>query len=651
MEDDVVAEADLADPNPDVEDLFQHYDRLYFQGALADAGFVVKWGSPQASRLGFSRSRPPPTCGHAGAASPGASVLVLLFQAAALRAVRLWASRGLRPDGGYNITTRHDFSPEEPHSLKGSLWKCESCGDTLLRATNQGPPSDACCIENVDSAASCGNMLCHWHKVLHLMPAALRTLTALPPVGTCFVTGTSAQLLLTYPLEMSKSEGAIQVYSSSALQVRTTEPNAEDKHLSLVSGSNGKLPGSSSSKKAGKRRRPEVVMETSIVLAESRRKAKEKQGIAAKDDLLSLVSGTSAKSPRTRNQSKLFKAAKQHKSEDVQKPSGLPASPQGKQNWKHGLVATEKSVEGYNDAPSSGSDGSNKAGKRHKRADVQKPSVEPSAPLGTPKLHHALVATEKNKLSSAKGCNDAKSPGRNTSKKAGEQHEPQITITACSQPAYSQERLKQDTVAPEKKELPPAMCCSNEKLMDKRSSKKAHRQHESKNQRKGKLKTKPTREKEYAVMSLMLDYYESDRSSGSTEPLVNKRTERIRRERERERERARARIQTYSRSKKINSAQFVCSRTDASTSSHRIKLSPCKDELMEYWPPAPCSDAAVRTTANQVVATPATGGDHSQPSAPCLDIIPLKPADPPSLTPPDPSTTPDIIDISDDDSP
>jgi hypothetical protein len=60
---DVVAEADLADPNPDVQDLFQHYDRLYFRGALADAGFIVKWGSLQSSRLGLSRSWLPPTCG------------------------------------------------------------------------------------------------------------------------------------------------------------------------------------------------------------------------------------------------------------------------------------------------------------------------------------------------------------------------------------------------------------------------------------------------------------------------------------------------------------------------------------------------------------------------------------------------------------
>jgi hypothetical protein len=61
---DTVEEADLADPNPDVQDLFKHYDRLYFRDALVGAGFVVKWGSPPGSRLGFSRSWLPPTCGR-----------------------------------------------------------------------------------------------------------------------------------------------------------------------------------------------------------------------------------------------------------------------------------------------------------------------------------------------------------------------------------------------------------------------------------------------------------------------------------------------------------------------------------------------------------------------------------------------------------
>uniref|UniRef100_K3ZS78 SprT-like domain-containing protein n=1 Tax=Setaria italica TaxID=4555 RepID=K3ZS78_SETIT len=495
-----------------------------------------------------------------------------------------------KPDGGYNITTRHDFSPEEPHSLlKGTLWKCGSCGDTHFRATNQGPPSDACCIENVK-----------------------------------------------------------------------------------MSGSNGKPQGSSSVKKAGKRRWPEVVPETSVLLAEFPRKSKGKQDlVAAEDDLFSLVSCGAPKS--SRSSKKVVKADMQRKPEDVQKPSGLPASPQGKPNQK-------------------------KVGKQHK-PDDQKPSVLPSTLLGTPKLKHALVTTEKDKPFSAEGCNDTKSLGSTSKKaeeqhepqiaqkacsqtaypqkilkpdlKAGEWHEPQIAQKACSQPAYPQKILKQELAVLEKKEPSPTMGCSNEKLLDRSSSKKAHRQHEpedirkttvlpaapgskpkasgfvaSGNQRKGKCKRKPVREKEYAVMSAYLDYYESDRSSGSTESLVNKRTERRKRERER------ARILTYSRSKKLNpAAPLVYSRTNASVSSHRIEMLPHRDGLIQQsLPPPPCSDNAILTTANQVVVTEATG-DHSEPSAPCLDIVPLQPAEPPGLTPPDQSTAPDIIDISDDDLP
>jgi len=56
-EDDAVAEVDLADPNPDVGDLFHHYDGLYFRGALAAAGFTVQWRSSLSplSRLGVFR--------------------------------------------------------------------------------------------------------------------------------------------------------------------------------------------------------------------------------------------------------------------------------------------------------------------------------------------------------------------------------------------------------------------------------------------------------------------------------------------------------------------------------------------------------------------------------------------------------------------
>ncbi|RLM53138.1 hypothetical protein C2845_PMPSC040775 [Panicum miliaceum] len=614
---DVVAEADLADPNPDVQDLFQHYDRLYFRGALADAGFIVKWGSLQSSSSfgSCTFSKPSntitlsePVLKYLSCTDRKNALLHEMIHAiiyvkrhrkdschgplfrAWMDAINSCSIKDhQRPDGGYNITTRHDFRPEKPHSFKGILWKCESCGDTLLRATNQGPPSDACCIENVNSGggASCGNMLCHWHNHKNDCCGTYeKTELESDALSQKRVPG-GAQLLLTYPLEMSKSKGAIQESSSSALQGNTkaTKPNAEDKHLPLVSGSNGKSQGSSSSKKASKRRRPEVVLETSVLLAESPRKSKGKKHlVAAEDGLLSLVGCSAPKS--TRSSKKVVKADMWHKHDDVQKSSGLPASLEGKPNQK-------------------------KVGKGHKPDDDQKPSGLPSTPLGTPKLKHTLIKTEKDKLSSAEDCNDAKSP-RSTLRKTGEQHKLQIAQKASAPGCKAK---ASGVAAPEK-------------------------------QRKGKCKGKPVKEKEYAVMSAWLDYYESDRSSGSIEPLVNKRTERRRRGRERER----ARILIYSRSKKTNPAPLISSRTDASVSSHRIKMLPHKDESMQQSrPPPPCSDAGVLTTASQtpVVVTQATG-DHSQPSAPCLDIVPLQPTDPPS-SPSDQSTAPDIIDISDDD--
>jgi hypothetical protein len=47
---DGLAVADLTDPTPDVQELFRHYDALYFRGALAAADFAVQWGSSPQSR-------------------------------------------------------------------------------------------------------------------------------------------------------------------------------------------------------------------------------------------------------------------------------------------------------------------------------------------------------------------------------------------------------------------------------------------------------------------------------------------------------------------------------------------------------------------------------------------------------------------------
>ncbi|ONM54900.1 uncharacterized protein [Zea mays] len=626
---DAVAEADLADPNPDVGDLFHHYDSLYFQGALAAAGFTVQWTSslPFARRsfgsCSFSKQQNTiilsesflkyRSCTDRKNALLHYMIHAIIYVKHHKKdsnhgpAFRAWMDAinsccvedHQRPNGGYNITTRHDFIPEEPRSLKGIVWKCRSCGDTLLRFTNQGPPSDACCIENDDINASCGNMLCYWHNHKNDCSGTYEKTMKLEAPSQKKVAG-GAQLLLTLPSEMSN----IQESSSSILQLewstKSTEPNAEDKHLCLGSGSNGKPQGSSSSKKAGKRNSPEMVGETSV----------------------------------------------------------LPAAAQGKPNQNHGLVAMAKqapaSVEGYSDAESPGRHTSKKAGKRHKPDDLQKSSVLPSVPQGTTKPKHALVATENNPLSSAERRNDAKSPKTNTSKKPGDWHELQIAQKACSQPADPHKKLKQDLGAPEKKEVFSLMGPSNEKLLGRSSSKKASRQHDREDiqekntilptapgirpkasafaapekRRKGKCKRKPVEEKEYAVMSAWLNYYESDRSSGSPEPLVNKRTERRRRER--------ARILTYSRSKKNKTEPLASSGTHASVSSHKIEMAP--------------QDHAVVTTGNQVAVAPATvhQAQPSADSAPCLDLVPfLQPADP--LTSPDQSTARDMIVISDDD--
>ncbi|WVZ64914.1 hypothetical protein U9M48_014361 [Paspalum notatum var. saurae] len=714
---DAVEAADLVDPNPDVQDLFKHYDGLYFRGALADAGFSVRWGSPLGSSSfgSCTFSKPHNTitlsepvlkyhsCTDLKNALLHEMIHAIIFVKRDRRdrqhgpLFRAWMDAinscsvkdHQRPDGGYYITTRHDFSPEEPRSFKGVLWKCESCGDTIPRAINMGPPSDACCIENDGISASCGNMLCHWHN--HKNGCCGHYKKTMLDLDAPSQRGNL--LLLTFPSEMSKSKGAIQEASPSALQgnIKATKLNAGDKHLCLASGRNGKPLGSSTSKKANKRRMPEIDHETSVLPIESPLNASGRNGkplgssfskkarkrhmpvidhetsvlpvesplngkedlAAAENDLFSLIGRTAAQS----SSSTPKKAGKRHEPVDVQKPTGLPAAHQGKSNQKSGLVATERqevlSVEAYNDAKPLGNDTSKKAGKQHKPDDFQKTNVVPSASLGMPKLEHVLVTTEKDNLSTAQGRTDAKSPGCDILKKAGERYEPQITQKACSQPAYPQKRLNEGLLAPVKKEHSPLMGCGNENLLDRSFSKKAHRQREhedirktivlpdaprielkapifvaSEKQLKGKRKRKPAREKEYAVVIPWLDYYESDRSSGSTEPLVNKRTERRRRERER------ARILTYSRSKKIDPAPFVNSGKNASIRNHRIKMAPCKDESMQKsGSPSLCLDNIVLSAADKAVVTPATG-DQSQRSDPA---------------PTDLGIAPDIIYISDDD--
>ncbi|TVU09501.1 hypothetical protein EJB05_42977 [Eragrostis curvula] len=799
-EEDAVLEADLEDPNPDVEELFKHYDELYFQGALAAAGFVVKWGSPlQSSSFGSCTfSKPSNTitlsepvlqyrsCTDLKQALLHEMIHAIIYVKHSTKACsnhgpvfRAWMDainkcsiKDLqRPVGGYNITTRHDFEPEEPISFRGVvLWElynlacpitafqCESCGDTLPRAKNQGPPSHACCIEKAAQDATCGNMLCRWHNHKNECGGSYENmgLQSFTPVQKNIPKGT--QLLLTYPSETSKSKGDNEESNSAELlENAKVTINAEDEHLPLNSlmkaakrhrsevvqkaivldaepskevkekqklvatekhkhfspagGNDAKSLGNSTSKetikkhkleddqkpnvlpaealgkpklnqqlvpteghklfslevctdgksleisslqKIGKRRRSEVVGEASVPPDELPKEMKLKQALVASEDhgVFSPGGCNDATSPGNGSSKK---SSKQHKPEDIQKPSTLPDLSQGGPEPNKKLVPTEThtlfSLEGCNDAKTPGNINAKKAGKQHKLEDVQRPSALSAASQGKPKLTQELVATETHKLFSLPSCDNVKSPGSRTSKQADEQHKPKSAQKACSERVYPLRRLKKDPVAQEKNVLIHLTGCSHEKILEKSSPKKARKQFEPEDIQKTtmlpavprrklkessfvasrkqqrKCRRQPARKKEFAVMSEWMNIYESDRSSGSTEPLVNKRT--VRRKKERER------IQIYSRSKKkADSAPMDDPSIDVLDSGIKSRTCSRKDELAQQSRSAfPCSNILDPISADQVV-TEATG----------LDIVLLHPADAPGSVPSDSA----IIDISDD---
>ncbi|GJN34044.1 hypothetical protein PR202_gb22680 [Eleusine coracana subsp. coracana] len=421
---DAVAEADLVDPNPDVQELFRHYDRLYFQGALGAAGFTVKWGSSTVSRM-------PPSV----AISPALHACNLLFFYSCSThgpLFRDWMDAinscsindPQRPVSGYNITTRHDFKPERPFSFKAVLWKCESCGDSLPRATNMGPPSDACCIENVDHDATCGNMLCHWHNHKSECGGSYESmgLQSVMPVQKKVQKGT--QFLLTYPSEESKSKGTIQESYSA-------EQNAEDEHLPLRSYMN-----------AVKRHRSEVVQKAIVTAVEPPKEVKEEQDLVAmeKHEHLSPVGCNDARSLGVGTSKK---TGNQHTREDVQKPNAPPAAHLGKLKLNQQLVPTERhklfSLENCSNRKPLESISLQKTGKRPRSEVVDAEDILPDEP---PKeMKQALIAVEEHELFSPGGYNDATSHGDDPSKKFSMQHRPE-DISTCHTPGKAKTEAK-----------------------------------------------------------------------------------------------------------------------------------------------------------------------------------------------------------------
>ncbi|KAM0839227.1 hypothetical protein ACQ4PT_060451 [Festuca glaucescens] len=751
--------------NPDVWELFRHYDRLYFRGALDDAAFAVEWTSPRMK-----------TCSGFGCCSFGSKTITLYQPMLQYRTkddlknallhlmihAILFVKYGttnvckhgpvfrdwmdainacsiddyLRPKGGYCITTTHDFSPEELQSIQGNLWKCESCGDTLVRATRLGPPSDSCCIENVSQHATCGNMLCYWHN--HKMNCG-GTYVVPAKRGQKMVTKGYAvgckRGFLTETSETSKSQDAVQESDSDEVRENYTVPKPNTKGklllLSQMGGRNAKSPGSSSSRKASKSNTAED-FQKAIVPATPRRKLKLKQEFVASEKH-ELFSGRSC------NNAKSLGSCSSKKAEDFQKEIVSSASPLSNLKRKQTSVASEKhelrSVESFYSAKSSRSDTSRKASRWHKPEDVQKSNVQPAASQKELKLEEDMTLSEKYGVFSPGSYKNTKPPGSSTSRKAsttwhkpegvekssialpsptkklkleqglvdrhedtkplgsstrnkeGKLHKPEGIQKASVQPATAPRKLKQNLVASEKNELSSSVGCSNANVLDNVFSKKAHKQRKPEETRKpivqpaapqsipkqqnitnssaktgkqhspqefqktfaqravsqSKLKQSnhvaperqktrrvaperqqtrsvarerkkrrsvaPGKKKEYACVSVWANIYESECSSGSAEPLVNKRTER----RKRERERA---VQiTYSRSRK---------RSASGMSS--VKAEPAEEEVSSKQakppPQSQCLEFILIGTAHKVVTR-----DQSRRPAPRMNIVVAPPAD------------------------
>ncbi|KAM0829081.1 hypothetical protein ACQ4PT_067099 [Festuca glaucescens] len=450
------------DENPDVWQLFRHYDKLYFRGVLVDAGFSVEWSHPRTKTISsfgscsFGESNTitlyKPILKYRTNADLKNALLHLMihaFLSVKCDAKGIWghgpAFRDwmyalntcsivdrLRPTCGYCITTTHDFSPEKCGSMQGFWWKCESCGVPLLRAKKLGPPSDSCCIENVSQDATCGNMLCNWHN--HKLDCGgTYVVTKSPETPGQQLVPKGRRGFLTEMSEMLRSQGAAQESDSDEVQENWTvaKLKAEGKLLSQVGGRNTRSPGSSSSKKAIKSNMPEDFQKAIVLPATPHRKLKPKQ------EPFSMISCNNAKS---------LDRCSSKKAEDFQKAIVPSASPPSKLKRKQASVASEKheliSLASCNSAKSLRSNTSRKADNWHEPEQVQKSSVQPSASQKKPKLEQDLGVSEKYGVSSPGSYNTTKPPGSSMSRKAGKRHTPEGVEKSSVPVAAPQKKLK-----------------------------------------------------------------------------------------------------------------------------------------------------------------------------------------------------------------
>uniref|UniRef100_A0ACD5Y1V3 Uncharacterized protein n=1 Tax=Avena sativa TaxID=4498 RepID=A0ACD5Y1V3_AVESA len=455
--------------------------------------------------------------------------------------------------------------------------------------------------------------------------------------------------------------------------------------------------GNSTGNKEGRLHKPEGIQKASVIPADPPRKLKQDLVASEKNDISSSVGRSNA------NVLDNISSKNAHKQGDL-------ATPLEKLKLEHDLVDQHGGTK-----PLGGSTG-NKLGKLHKPEGIQKASVLPAAPPR--RLKQDLVASEKNGLSSFVGRRNANVLDSISSKKEHSQREHEETRKPIARPPAPPSILKQQSKTNSstkagKQQIPE---CFQRTFVQPAVSQSKRKQsnHVVLERPKTRSKTSnPARKKEYACVSVWANIYESECSSGSAEPLVNKRTERRKRVRERS-------VQiTYSRSRKrsasgispikaqpaaakeetsfqqgkpptqsqclqfipINSAvtQDPRDQSQPPATSMDIVGVPPADKAKTQTPrghsqlPAQCMDIdippadlvttqthggpSIRSTCTGTAIVPPTDHVMTQPPvhqsrspAPCSIATDLVvPADPPSLTPLNPSTSPDVIDISDDD--
>jgi hypothetical protein len=520
------------------------------------------------------------------------------------------------------------------------------------------------------------------------------------------------------PLGSCSTKKAEEFSPSKLKRKHTSVASKKHEFISVGSCNNAKSSRSNTSSKADKWQEPEHVQKPSVQPPVSQKKPKLEQDLGVSDKYAVFSPGSyNTTKPPGSNTSR--KEDRRHTPEGVEKCSVSVPAPQKKLKLETDLVALQQNKTNC----------SIKAGKRHTPEGVEKSSVPVAALQKKHKLEPDLVALQQNKTNSAvKAGKRHRHEGVEKStvlitapQKAHKQREHEQPQKPIARPTAPQSILKQQTKTnsstKEGKQIPgyfqrtfvqPAV--SHSKLKQPNHAAPGRPKRRSKT-------SSPARKKEYACVSVWANIYESECSSGSAEPLVNKRTER----RKRERERA---VQiTYSRSWKRSASgisSIKAQPAEEEISSQQTK-SPSQSQCLKFIlinaankvvtqdprdqskAPAPRKGIVIVPPADQVTTQTAIGrsqpqaqrmdivtppadlamtqthGDLSVPSrrmdiaaaplaekvmtrapadqsqlpAPCSiatnQVVPPRSADPLSLTPSNPSSSRDVIDISDDD--